>query len=176
MQCHMKLTSFRISFIQSRQIEICWLLTFMLCPRCGGSFRTRKMSVSGAARVLVLASGILISGLFSSFAADPGAVVASLKSPSTVTRSNGKTGSYLGSISVSNAISVGCDGTTIAVLSANGSVNRYDARTGSYQGSISAGAKTTSVQVTGGVIIVQKDRTLNRYDAKSGSYLGSTSL
>ncbi|MCX6972486.1 MAG: hypothetical protein NTV93_20375, partial [Verrucomicrobia bacterium] len=113
----------------------------------------------------------------SSFAADPAtAITASLKNPSTVTRSDAKTGSYQGSISVSNAIAVGCDGTTIAVLSANGNVTRYDARTGSYQGSISAGAKATSVQVTGGVIIVQKDRTLTRYDAKTGSYLGSSSL
>ena len=112
----------------------------------------------------------------SSFAADPTAITASLKNPSTVTRSDAKTGSYQGSISVSNAIAVGCDGTTIAVLSANGNVTRYDAHTGSYQGSISAGAKATSVQVTGGVIIVQKDRTLTRYDAKTGSYLGSSSL
>ena len=112
----------------------------------------------------------------SSFAASDAAITASLKNPSTVTRSDAKTGSYQGSISVSNAIAVGCDGTTIAVLSANGNVTRYDARTGSCQGSISAGAKSTSVQVTGGVIIVQKDRTLTRYDAKTGSYLGSSSL
>jgi len=103
-------------------------------------------------------------------------IVASLKDPSTVTRTDATTGSYKGTISVSNAIAVGCDGTTIAVLSANGNVTRYDAKTGSYQGSISAGAKSTDVQVTGGVIIVQKDRTLTRYDAKSGSYLGSSSL
>ena len=111
----------------------------------------------------------------SSFAADPTPITASLKNPSTVIRSDAKTGSYQGSISVSNAIAVGCDGTTIAVLSANGNVTRYDAHTGSYQGSISAGAKSTSVQVTGGVITVQKDRTLTRYDAKSGSYLGASS-
>ncbi|MEI8388209.1 MAG: PQQ-binding-like beta-propeller repeat protein, partial [Verrucomicrobiota bacterium] len=109
------------------------------------------------------------------FAADPSGVTASLKNSSTVIRSDARTGSYQGSISVSNAISVGCDGTTIAVLSANGNVSRYDASTGSYQGSISAGAKSTSVQISGGVIIVQKDRTLTRYDAKTGSYLGSSS-
>ena len=112
----------------------------------------------------------------SSFAADASAITASLKNPSTSTRSYANTGSYQGSISVSNAIAVGCDGTTIAVLSVNGNVTRYDARTGSYQGSISAGAKATSVQVTGGAIIVQKDRTLTRYNAKTGSYLGSSSL
>jgi len=120
-------------------------------------------------------AALVLCGL-NSFAADSAAITASLKNPSTVTRSDAKTGSYQGSISVSNAIAVGCDGTTIAVLSANGNVTRYDARTGSYQGSISAGAKATSVQVTGGVIIVQKDRTLTRYNAKTGSYLGSTSL
>jgi hypothetical protein len=103
-------------------------------------------------------------------------VVASLKSPSIVTRADATTGRRLGSISVDNAISVGCDGTTIAVLCANGNVRRYDARSGSYQGAISMGQKATGVQVTGGIIVVQCDQSLRRYDAKSGSYLGATSL
>ena len=129
-----------------------------------------------ALRLPLFAFAALVLCGLKAFAADTAAITASLKNPSTVIRSDAKTGSYQGSISVSNAIAVGCDGTTIAVLSANGNVTRYDARTGSYQGSISAGAKSTSVQVTGGVIIVQKDRTLTRYDAKTGSYLGSSSL
>ncbi|MFZ4775989.1 MAG: hypothetical protein ACOYM3_11525 [Terrimicrobiaceae bacterium] len=116
-----------------------------------------------------------VSAFSPAFAASDAAITASLKNSSTVIRSDAKTGSYQGSISVSNAIAVGCDGTTIAVLSANYNVTRYDARTGSYQGSKSAGAKATSVQVTGGVIIVQKDRTLTRYDAKTVTYLGSSS-
>jgi len=103
-------------------------------------------------------------------------VTASLKNSSTVIRADATTGSRLGSISVDNAISVGCDGTTIAVLCANGNVRRYDARSGSYQGAISTGQKATGVQVSGGVIVVQCGQSLRRYDAKSGGYLGSSSL
>ena len=170
----MKTTSFRKSFIPNRNNF--WHRLLVQHFHSGGVFLLRQSLFPSAACVLALASCLLFSGLASSFAEDSTGVVASLKSPSAVTRSNAKTGSFLGTISVSNAISVACDGTTIAVLSANGSVSRYDARTGAFQGSISAGAKSTSVQVTGGVIIVQKDRTLNRYNAKTGSFLGSTSL
>jgi len=103
-------------------------------------------------------------------------VVAALKNPSTVIRSDAATGRYLGTISVSKAIAVGCDGETIAVLLANGNINRYDAQTGSYQGCIAVGAKATGVQVSNGVIIAQKDHTIIRYDGKTGRDLCISSL
>ena len=103
-------------------------------------------------------------------------VIAVLKNSSSVERRDAKTGSFKGSISVSNAISVGCDGETIAVLLANGTVNRYSAASGSFQGSISVSGKPTAVQVSGGVIAVTAGRSLNRYNAKSGSFMGSSSL
>ena len=103
-------------------------------------------------------------------------IVAVLKSPSQVIRNDAQTGSFKGSISVSEAIAVGCDGEVIAVLLANGTVNRYNALTGSFQGSISVGPKATSIQVSGGVIVVTADRQAKRYNAKTGSFMGSSSL
>ena len=102
-------------------------------------------------------------------------ILATLKNPSTVERRDAANGSYKGSISVNNAIDVGCDGETIAVLLANGSVNRYNAQNGSYQGSISVSGKPSAVQVTSGVIAVTTERSVNRYNAKNGSYMGSSS-
>lgn len=103
-------------------------------------------------------------------------IIAVLKSSSSVERRDAKTGSFKGSISVSNAIDVGCDGDTIAVLLSNGTVNRYNAASGSFQGAISVSGKPSAVQVSGGVIAVTAGRSLNRYNAKTGSYMGSSSL
>jgi len=103
-------------------------------------------------------------------------IVAVLKSPSQVNRNDAQTGSFQGSISVRDAIAVGCDGQIIAVLLANGTVNRYNALSGSFQGSISVGSKANSIQVSGGVIVVTADRMAKRYNSKTGSFMGSTSL
>lgn len=103
-------------------------------------------------------------------------IIAVLKSPSQVYRNDAKTGVFKGSISVSNAIAVGCDGETIAVLLSNGTVNRYNASTGVFCGSISVGQKATSVQVSGGVIAVTVDRQVRRYKADTGVFIGSTSI
>lgn len=103
-------------------------------------------------------------------------VTAMLKSPSLINRLDATTGTYLGSISVSNAVDVGCDGRTIAALLANGTVNRYDASNGSYQGSISVGGNPQSVQVSGGVIIVRTDSNIKRYNASNGAYMGSNPI
>ena len=103
-------------------------------------------------------------------------IVAVLKSPSQVNRNDAQTGLFKGSISVSDAIAVGCDGAVIAVLLANGTVSRYNAVTGSFQGSISVGSKASSVQVSGGVIVVTADRQVKRYNAKTGSFMGASSL
>jgi len=134
----------------------------------------RRAGLTRGAFFLAAVCVILTSRLAPGFDSAP--VLASLKGPSSVIRTNAKTGSFLGSISVNSAIAVGCDGTTIAVLSSSGSVNRYDAQTGSFQGTITVGGKAVGVQVTGGVIVVQMERSLNRYNAKTGSFLGSTSL
>jgi len=111
---------------------------------------------------------ILLTGLATSFAADSDGVIATLKNPVSVIRSNAKTGSFLGSISVSDAISVGSDGITIAVLSGNGNVARYDARTGSFQGSISAGAKSTSQFPATGKTFLEIQSFIEDFSAKSG--------
>lgn len=103
-------------------------------------------------------------------------IVAVLKSPTQVNRNDAQTGSFKGSISVRDAISVGCDGEVIAVLLKNGTVNRYNALTGAFQGSISVGSKATSVQVSGGVIVVTAAGQAIRYNAKIGTFMGSSSL
>jgi len=103
-------------------------------------------------------------------------IIAVLKSPNQVIRNDAKTGVFKGSISVNNAIAVGCDGETIAVLLSNGTVNRYNASTGVFCGSISVGQKATSVQVSGGVIAVTVDRQVKRYKAGTGVFIGSTSI
>ena len=126
--------------------------------------------------LLPLAACFAFCFLSSSQASEPILVIVSLKNPSTVVRSNAKTGSFLGSIPVRNAISVGSDRTTIAVLSSNGSVSRYNAQTGAFIGTFSVGGKDNSIQVTSGTIIVQTDNTLNRYNAKSSSFIGSSGI
>ncbi len=103
-------------------------------------------------------------------------ITAVIKSPSTIYRLDATTGAYKGSIQVSNAVSVGCDGETIAVLLGNGSVNRYQASNGAYQGSIQVGKDAQSVQVSGGVIAVRTANQVKRYKADSGSYLGSNQI
>ena len=103
-------------------------------------------------------------------------IIAVLKSPNQVIRNDANTGVFKGSISVNNAIAVGCDGETIAVLLSNGTVNRYNASTGAFNGSISVGQKATSVQVSGGVIAVTIDRQVKRYKAGTGVFMGSTSI
>ena len=103
-------------------------------------------------------------------------VTAVLKSPSLINRLNATTGAFMGSISVSNAVDVGCDGQTIAALLANGTVNRYDASNGSFQGSISVGGNAQSVQVSGGVIIVRTASDIKRYKASNGAFMGSSSI
>ena len=102
-------------------------------------------------------------------------IIAVLKNPSSVERRDAKTGAYKGSLSVSKAIGVGCDGETIAVLLASGSVARYHAGTGAYQGTIQMSGKPTAVQVSGGMIVVTTERSWVRYNAKTGAYLGSSS-
>lgn len=109
-------------------------------------------------------------------AAQADGITAALKNPSTVYRLDATTGAYKGSISVNNAISVGCDGETIAVLLANGSVYRYDANSGSYKGSFQVSGDPQSVQVSGGVIAVGTANQIMRYKASNGSYLGSNQI
>ena len=106
--------------------------------------------------------------------AEAGGVIATLKSPSLVVRSDARNGTFLGSISVQQAIAVGCDGDFIAVLSSGGRVTRYDAARGSFLGIISADSKASQVQVSGGVIAVQVQGRTIRYDAATGRYLGSS--
>ncbi len=86
------------SSLQNRNIFRRCLLVH--CFLSGGVFRLRQSFSLSAASVLALALCLLFSGLASSFAEDSAGVVATLKSPSTVTRLNGKTGSYLGSTSL----------------------------------------------------------------------------
>jgi hypothetical protein len=102
-------------------------------------------------------------------------IIAVLKNSSTIERRDAANGSYKGSISVNNALDVGCDGETIAVLLGNGTVQRYNAQNGSFQGSISISGKPSAVQVSGGVIVVTTERSVNRYNARTGSYMGSSS-
>jgi hypothetical protein len=102
-------------------------------------------------------------------------IIAVLKSPSVVERRDSKTGAFKGSISVNNAIDVGCDGETIAVLLASGSVYRYAASNGSFKGSIAVSGKPSAVQVSGGVIVVTTGKSVNRYNASSGAFMGSSS-
>lgn len=118
------------------------------------------------------------SGLFlvMNTAAKADGIAAVLKSPSTVHRLDATTGAFKGSIQVSNAVSVCCDGTTIAVLLANGSVNRYSAQSGAFQGSIQVGGNPQSVQVSGGVIAVQTSNQIKRYKASNGAFLGSSQI
>ena len=115
----------------------------------------------------------LFAGTACTFAHD---VTAVIKTPSLIYRIDAASGAYKGSIQVSNAISVGCDGKTIAVLLGSGLVNRYDAQNGAYRGSIQAGKDAESVQVSGGVIAVRTKSQLKRYKADSGSYIGTTQL
>lgn len=142
------------------------------------SFCKKRSEHHGATR----ASCPLLVLLFLSFfllgisASDPLSVVASLKNPATVVRTDATSGRFLGSISVNKAIDVGCDGNTIAVLSESRNIGRYDALTGSFRGSISVGQNVTDIQVIGGVIIVRKGRSLTRYNAKTGAFLGSSFL
>jgi len=102
-------------------------------------------------------------------------IIAILKNSSTIERRGAANGSYKGSISVNNALDVGCDGETIAVLLGNGTVQRYNAQTGAYQGSISIGGSLKAVQVSGGVIAVTTQNSVNLYNAKTGAYMGSSS-
>ena len=102
-------------------------------------------------------------------------ILATLKNSSTIERRDAANGAYKGSISVSNAIDVGCDGETIAVLLGNGTVQRYNAQNASFQGSIAISGKPSAVQVSGGVIVVTTERSVNRYNARNGSYMGSSS-
>jgi hypothetical protein len=108
--------------------------------------------------------------------AHAGGITAVLKGSSQVYRLDAATGAFKGSIQVSNAMSVCCDGTTIAVLLANGSVNRYSAQSGAFQGSIQVGRDARSVQVSGGVIAVQTANQIKRYKADTGAYLGSNQI
>lgn len=103
-------------------------------------------------------------------------ITAVLKSPSQVSRLDATTGAYKGSIQVSNAIGVCCDGQTIAVLLGNGAVNRYDAQSGAYKGSIQVGGSPQSVQVSAGVIAVRTANQVKRYKADTGAYLGSSQI
>ncbi len=103
-------------------------------------------------------------------------ITAVMKSPSTIYRLDATTGAYKGSIQVTDAVSVGCDGETIAVLLANGSVYRYNAQSGAYQGSIQVGDDPQSVQVSGGVIAVRTASQIKRYKASNGAYLGSNQI
>ena len=103
-------------------------------------------------------------------------IIAVLKSSSIVERRDATSGAFKGSISVNNALDVGCDGETIAVLLANGSVYRYRADNGSFQGSIAISGKPSGVQVSGGVIAVTTANSVNRYKASTGSFMGSSSL
>lgn len=62
--------------------------------------------------------------LFSTMSLQADSIIAVLKNYSTIERRDAKTGAFKGSISVQNAIDVGCDGETIAVLLTNGTVCR----------------------------------------------------
>jgi len=131
------------------------------------------LSIPRVLPIMALAAAGLLLPNLSLLASD---ITAVLKSPSLVYRLDSATGNFRGSIQVSNAISVGCDGETIAVLLGNGFVNRYDAKSGAYRGSIQVGDKPTSVHVSGGVISVRTSSYLKRYKATNGAYLGSTQI
>lgn len=137
-----------------------------------GDGRSRRCFFRGLALRCLLLIFLLLTPM--SLHADN--IIATLKNSSSVERRDAKTGAFKGSISVSNAIDVGCDGETIAVLLGNGSVNRYDAQSGAFRGSISVSGKPDSVQVSGGVIAVTTGRSVNRYNAQTGAFMGSSSL
>lgn len=103
-------------------------------------------------------------------------ITAVMKSPSMIYRLDATTGAFKGSIQVSNAVSVGCDGTTIAVLLASNFVNRYSAETGAFQGAFQVSDNPQSVQVSGGVIAVRTANHIKRYKASSGAFLGSNQI
>jgi hypothetical protein len=103
-------------------------------------------------------------------------ITAVMKSPSMIYRLDATTGAFKGSIQVSNAVSVGCDGTTIAVLLASNFVNRYSAETGAFQGAFQVSDNPQSVQVSGGVIAVRTANYIKRYKATTGAFLGSNQI
>ncbi len=125
-------------------------------------------------RLLWVAVAVLCSVVNGTAKAD--GITAVIKSPSLIYRLDATTGAYKGSIQVTDAVSVGCDGETIAVLLANGSVYRYNAQSGAYQGSIQVGDDPQSVQVSGGVIAVRTASQIKRYKASNGAYLGSNQI